>query len=59
MFGKLFADAIEQIDPGPCEAVASVGANPFQVIRYAVIPQVLPNFKSILFYMKMRFKTLH
>ena len=50
MFGKLFADAIEQIDPGPCEAVASVGANPFQVIRYSVIPQVLPSVVANGFY---------
>jgi phosphonate transport system permease protein len=50
MFGKLFADAIEQVDPGPCEAVASVGASPLQVIRYAVIPQVLPSVVANGFY---------
>lgn len=50
MFGKLFADAIEQTDPGPSEAVASVGARRTQVIRYAVLPQVLPSVVANGFY---------
>jgi phosphonate transport system permease protein len=50
MFGKLFADAIEQIDAGPAEAVTSVGATRWQVIRYAVFPQVLPSVVANWFY---------
>lgn len=50
MFGKLFADAIEQVDPGPAEAVSSVGARPTQVIRYAILPQVLPSVVANGFY---------
>ncbi len=50
MFGKLFADAIEATDPGPAEAVTSVGARPTQVIRYAVLPQVLPSVVANGFY---------
>jgi phosphonate transport system permease protein len=50
LFGKLFADAIEQVDPGPCESVASVGATRLQVIRYAIIPQVLPSVVANGFY---------
>lgn len=42
MLGKLFADAIEEIDPRVLEAVESVGATRWQVIRHAVIPEVLP-----------------
>lgn len=42
MFGKLFADAIEEVEAGPCEAVELVGAGRWQVIRYAVMPQLLP-----------------
>jgi phosphonate transport system permease protein len=50
MFGKLFADAIEQVDQGPGEAVASVGATPTQVIRYAILPQILPSVVANGFY---------
>ncbi len=50
MFGKLFADAIEQSDPGPAEAVVSVGAGRSQVIRYAVLPQILPSVVANGFY---------
>ncbi len=42
--GKLFSEEIEHIDPGPIEAVTSTGANLFQTIRYAVIPQIVPPF---------------
>jgi len=43
MLGKLFADAIEEIDPRPVEALVAIGATKLQVIRYAVMPQVLPS----------------
>lgn len=42
MLGKLLADAIEEIDPRVLDAVAAVGATPWQVIRHAVLPEVLP-----------------
>lgn len=44
MLGKLFADALEEIDPKPLEALKAVGATKVQIIRYAVLPQVLPSF---------------
>jgi len=50
MFGKLFADAIEQVDPAPIEAINSVGASRWQVIRYAILPQVLPSVVANGFY---------
>lgn len=50
MFGKLFADAIEEVEAGPCEAVSLVGATPWQVIRYAIVPQVLPSVVGKAFY---------
>ncbi len=50
MLGKLFADSLEEIDPKPLEALKAVGATKAQVIRYAVLPQVLPSFiANILF----------
>ena len=50
MFGKLFADAIEEIDPEPVEATYATGASKLQVIKYCIIPQVLPSFTANLFY---------
>lgn len=44
--GKLFSEEIEHIDPGPVEAIEATGGNFFQVIRYGVIPQVIPPFLS-------------
>lgn len=44
MLGKLLADAIEEIDDRVLESVATVGATRWQVIRHAVIPEVLPSF---------------
>lgn len=50
MFGKLFADAIEQTDVSITESIQSVGSTRLQMIRYAVLPQVLPSFIANLFY---------
>lgn len=48
--GKLYSEAIEQIDPGPMEALTATGANRLQVIMYAVIPQFIPQFLSFTMY---------
>ena len=50
MFGKLFGNVIENVDKEPVDAVYSVGATKAQVIRFAIIPQVLPSFIANLFY---------
>jgi phosphonate transport system permease protein len=50
MLGKLYAEAVEQIDRGPVEALASTGANRVQQIFFAVIPQVVPEFASYVIY---------
>ncbi|NJK97550.1 MAG: phosphonate ABC transporter, permease protein PhnE [Bacteroidales bacterium] len=42
MLGKLFADAIEEIDDKVLESITSTGASRFQVIRYGVLPQIFP-----------------
>jgi phosphonate ABC transporter permease subunit PhnE len=47
---KLFSEAIENIDPGPIEALTATGANRLQVIYYAIVPQVVPPFVSYLIY---------
>jgi phosphonate transport system permease protein len=48
--GKLYSEAIESIDPGPIEAITATGANRFQVVLFAVIPQVVPQFLSFTMY---------
>ncbi|MDR9444517.1 MAG: phosphonate ABC transporter, permease protein PhnE [Microbacteriaceae bacterium] len=50
MIAKLLADAIEQVDKSPREAVRSVGAGPFQNIITTVVPQIIPAFISISLY---------
>jgi phosphonate transport system permease protein len=44
--GKLFAEANENIDERQLEGVRASGGNWFEVIRFAALPQVLPNFTS-------------
>ncbi|OBB73248.1 phosphonate ABC transporter, permease protein PhnE [Mycolicibacterium monacense] len=44
MLGKLFADAIEQSDAGPREAVRSTGVGYFREMINAVLPQVVPSW---------------
>ncbi|HSU42832.1 MAG TPA: phosphonate ABC transporter, permease protein PhnE [Casimicrobiaceae bacterium] len=39
---KVIAEAIEDVQPGPIEAMRSVGANRFQVLWYGIVPQVIP-----------------
>ncbi len=48
--GKLFSEAVENIDPGPLEAVHATGANSAQVILYSVVPQIIPDFISYIIY---------
>ncbi len=48
--GKLFSEAVENIEAGPLEAVTSTGANSLEVIRFAVIPQIIPDFISYIIY---------
>jgi phosphonate transport system permease protein len=48
--GKLYSEQIEHIDPGPVEAVTATGASRLEVIRYAVIPQILPPYLAFTLY---------
>jgi phosphonate transport system permease protein len=54
VLAKLYSEAIEAIDPGPVEAVRAAGARPLQVLRWGVLPQLLPQFLSFTLY---RFET--
>ncbi|MGX8011915.1 phosphonate ABC transporter, permease protein PhnE [Mesorhizobium sp. ORM8.1] len=44
--GKVYSEALENIDDKPREGVASTGANGLLVQRYGVMPEVIPIFIS-------------
>lgn len=44
MLGKLFYEAIENVDQGPVNAVESTGAGRLSIIRWAIVPQIVPYF---------------
>ena len=50
VMGKLYSEAIEGIDAGPLEAITATGANRFQVIWTAVLPQLVNPFISFTIY---------
>ncbi len=47
---KLYSEAIEGIEPGPVEAITATGASRLQVLRFGILPQVLPLFASYILY---------
>ena len=47
---KLYSEAIEGIEPGPVDAITATGATRLQVLRFGVLPQVLPLFLSYVLY---------
>ncbi len=47
---KLLAEGNESIDPGPVEAIVATGASFPKVILYAVLPQTMPHFVSMVLY---------
>jgi phosphonate transport system permease protein len=48
--GKLTAEVVEGIDPGPVEAARATGASSLQVQRWGVLPQVLPEIVAFWLY---------
>lgn len=50
MISKLFYETIETIDNGPIEAIRSAGGSTFDVIRYAVFPQIASQLLSYFLY---------
>jgi phosphonate transport system permease protein len=50
VLGKLYSEAIESIDAGPIEAITATGANRFQVIWTAVLPQIVNPYISFTIY---------
>jgi len=52
--GKFFADDIENAPPGPQQALRSSGAGRLKVLRFAVLPQVLPQYYAYVQYILER-----
>jgi phosphonate transport system permease protein len=48
--GKLTAEVVEGIDPGPVEAARAAGGNTVQEQRWGVIPQVMPDIIAFWLY---------
>lgn len=52
-FGKMFSEALENVDEKQIEGVGSTGARPLQRYRFGVIPQITPVLLSqILYYLE-------
>jgi phosphonate transport system permease protein len=50
ILAKLFAEAVEAIDPQPIEGIRATGASALEEIVYGVIPQVMPLWISYALY---------
>lgn len=48
--GKFYAEDIETADDKPQEALRAIGASKLKVMRYAVLPQVVPQFIAYTLY---------
>jgi phosphonate transport system permease protein len=49
-FGKIFSEALENVDDKQIEGIASTGAKPIQRYRFGVIPQITPVLLSQILY---------
>ncbi|WP_417246175.1 phosphonate ABC transporter, permease protein PhnE [Celeribacter sp.] len=49
-FGKLFSEALENVDNKQIEGIQSTGAKPLQRYRFGVIPQIVPVLLSQVLY---------
>jgi phosphonate transport system permease protein len=47
---KLTSDTLDGVDPGPIEAANAAGAGVTEVLRTAVVPQILPAYSSYVLY---------
>jgi phosphonate transport system permease protein len=48
--GRLSAEVVENLDPGPAKALRSAGASNLQMLIYSIFPQALPHFLTYLLY---------
>lgn len=50
MLGKFYAEIIEHVDRAPGEALRSHGVSRLAVLRFAVLPQILPRLADVTLY---------
>ncbi|MFF3664553.1 phosphonate ABC transporter, permease protein PhnE [Microtetraspora malaysiensis] len=50
VMGKLWSEAMEEIDLGPRDALRTNGAGGVQVVAHAILPAVVPQFIGLLLY---------
>lgn len=50
VIAKLTSDVVDGIDPGPIESARASGASHTQMVRTAVLPQILPGYTSFALY---------
>ncbi len=50
VLGKLYADVLENVDPGPVESIAATGAGRMKIFFYGILPQALPQCLSYTLY---------
>ncbi len=47
---KFYAEEMEHVDTGPIDALEATGANRYQIVMFAIIPQVIPSFVGFSLY---------
>jgi len=50
VLGKLYADVLENVDPGPVESISATGAGRMKILFYGILPQALPQCLSYTLY---------
>lgn len=50
MLGKFFAETLEHVDRGPGDALRSHGVSRLGVLRFSVLPQILPRLVDVTLY---------
>src|SRR5262249_47978744 len=50
VLGRVYADLLEEVDPGPSEALAAAGARRSGIVLFALVPQALPGLLGYTLY---------
>lgn len=50
MLGKFYAETLEHVEPGPGDALRSLGVSRLGVLRFSVLPQILPRLVDVTIY---------
>jgi phosphonate transport system permease protein len=50
MLGEFYSEILEHVDPGPGDALRSQGVSALGVLRFAVLPQILPRVVDVTLY---------